>query len=393
MIEPPEAVPEKRIKRQIIGRPHDFFAVTLPGYEHFTSDEISDIPLSASDIVLAPGGVAFRGRLHDAYAANLTLRCAGRVLMRMAEFPATNFRTLEKRLAEIPWELYFYPDVAADIRGAASRSRLYHTDAVAERIHRSIRERFSGQAASPAKSPQRIYIRAVDDVITISADTTGENLYKRGLKSHSVAAPLRETTAALILKLAGYDPGEPLVDPMCGSGTFSLEAAMVAARIPPGNFRDFAFTEWPSFQPKRWAHIQKTFREKIVTDRPEPTIFAGDVDVDACDRLAKCVADYGLASLVRLRPGDIFEMEPPDTGGRKGLLVLNPPYGIRLVIDDGPKRFFKRLGKHLRRTYRGWKAAVIVPDRSLIETMPAGLRAHPLPHGGMAVTLMAGRIS
>jgi len=227
----------KRIRRRITARTHTFFAATAPGLEHLCLAELLSLPLSETRASAVPGGVEFQGKLHDCYMANLHLRCANRVLMRLCDFRASSFGALEKRLSEIEWEIYLPRCRGLRISVASFKSRLYHRGAVAERVHHSVVKSMGLPVEISPEADPHLFIRIDSDRVTVSLDSSGELLHKRGIKPRGGKAPIRETLAAAVLKIAGYRPGELLVDPMCGSGTFSLEAAMISRNLPAGWFR------------------------------------------------------------------------------------------------------------------------------------------------------------
>ncbi len=392
----------KRIRRHLTGRVKDFFAVTAPGFEKLCSDELMSLPLSVKDAVIVPGGVEFKARIHDCWLANLSLRTASRILMRIGMFKACNFNQLEKKLAEFPWELFLYPDDIPELSVTARHSRLYHKDAVAERFQTSIAERFrsSGKISDSDESMrdekyftgrQKVFVRAEEDHFVVSIDSSGELLYKRGIKKQPGPAPLRETIAAAVLKLAGYDSGEPLIDPMCGAGTFSLEGAMMTADMPPGLFRDFAFMGWPSFMPRRWAYI-KSEAEKCLIRVVSPGIFASDKDRQICNSLENCVRENGLSGIVRVSCLDFFDFSTRKLTKKTGLAVLNPPYGLRIGTQAESEKLFREICVKLRKDYKGWKIGLIAADTELIKNVP--FRTSPLffSHGGLKPALLAGRI-
>ncbi|MBW1842560.1 MAG: hypothetical protein JRI75_12335, partial [Deltaproteobacteria bacterium] len=280
------------------------------------------------------GGVEFKGRLHDCYLADLNLRTANRILMRIESFHAANFRQLEKNLTDVPWELFLLPGTPTHIRVTSRHSRLYHKDAVAGRVQASIAFRFtqnefSGEAAPEPTATQQLFVRLSDNRVTLSIDSSGDLLHKRGIKPYAAKAPIRETLAAAALILSGYTGAEPLVDPMCGSGTFAIEAALIAQKIPPGGFRDFAFMQWPSFQPKRWQHMKQAAEKKIVR-KNTPFIFASDRDDRAVCELEDSVTQHGLSGIVAVSTRDFFDLSPTELTNRPGLVTLNPPFGRRL---------------------------------------------------------------
>jgi putative N6-adenine-specific DNA methylase len=388
---------EKRIKRHLSGREQDFFVVTAPGLEQLCFDELKQLPLSCSQAAVVAGGIEFTARLHDCYLANLHLRFANRIIMRVASFKASNFQRLGKKISGIPWELYCRRDCSPAVHVTSRQSRLYHKGAAAECVLEKIAQRLAASApdsdvTEPETKGQQIFVRIAEDLVTISLDSSGELLHKRGLKSHRAAAPLRETIAAAILKIADFMEDEPLIDPLCGSGTFSLEAAMQVKHIPAGWFRGFSFMDWPAFSSKRWQYMRQQ-SEAAFEKKTEPQIFTSDRDGAVCTELEDCVERYHLTDAVQVMCRDFFKLEPADVTGRTGLVGLNPPYGMRLGGRKEGAAFFLRLCRKLKESYTGWKLALLVPDASLLDKIPfQGLAIHRLFHGGLQVLLVTGRI-
>jgi putative N6-adenine-specific DNA methylase len=383
---------DRRIKRHVIGAHHNFFAVTLPGYEDVCRQELKSLAGSTAFDPPAKGGVAFSGRLTDLYAANLHLRTAGRVLLRLSAFRATGFSGLEKQIRQMNWSLYLPPGAIPGIHVTARHSRLYHSDAIAQRIGENLAGHWSHAAVEPVPwQEQTLHVRLADDRVTISLDSSGPNLYRRGLKTHAGRAPLRETLAALILRIAGYRPDQPLVDPMCGAGTFSLEAALMAKSIPPGLHRSFAFMQWPAFRPAQWNHLCKTAASRIKRlDRP--LIRASDIDGEACAELARCVVQNGLEDAIRVDTRDFFSLQPAEVSDRPGLVVFNPPFGRRLQPDAAVEDLYREIALKLRQDFKDWHAALLVPDRVSARRLNLPFKPYSLEHGGLKLTLLAGRI-
>lgn len=389
----------KRIKRRITARPQSFFAVTPPGFESLCCEEIKAFSIPNGNASAEPGGVSFSGHLHDCYAVNLHSRIAGRILMRISAFKSTGFGALEKKLSEIPWELYLYPGMWPKISVTAHKSRLYHKGAVAERVLNSIKKTI-GEGDSTMAFVPRIFVRIVSDRVTLSIDSSGELLYKRGIKTLGSKAPLRETLAAATLKLAGFSPGDVLLDPMCGSGSFSIEAAMVSQHVPAGLYRDFAFMTWPAFRPQRWAHLKKTAMASIrLSDRP--FVFSSDADKEICQALEKRIASYEFAKTVKVSCIDFLAMTR-DTiteiggyagpGGKK-CIVLNPPYGRRIGSSSEAGRLYGDIKEKLSKDFQGWQFALISPKQFIKEKIPYPHDRFPLFHGGMKLTLVIGKIT
>ncbi len=385
---------QRRIKRQIIARTQTFFAVTLPGIESVCYNEIKSLPIEHTGAKVLPGGVEFKGRLTSCYVANLYLRTASRILMRLIEFKATNFRQLETKAKQIPWELYLAPKIERVFSVKSMRSRLVHTAAISEHLENAIRQRMPSSAAErPDKAcplnRQRIFVRIVNDRVVISLDSSGPLLFKRGLKLDVGPAPIRETLAAAMLILAGYDGSQILLDPMCGSGSFSLEAAMIARNIPAGMYRQFAFMNWPAFREAHWRHLNKAAMNRI---RPlhAATVFASDLDEKRVAALRKIAGQSDLSEIIQVAHQDFFKLNPQKITGKPGILVLNPPYGVRLQAKNKPKQFYAKLGQKLLSNYRDWQVALLVKDQAMSRQFPKKLQRIAINHGGIDLVLIYG---
>ncbi len=385
-------VTTKRLRRRVIGPIHDCYAVTSPGVEAICRREMTALGLNCRDASPETGGVAFKGRFVDCQRANLHLRTATRILMRITTFSATNPRQLIRRCAAIPWELFIPAGQMPGINVTSRRSRLYHTDLVADTVREGLTSRL-GSPLEPQKNdfPQTLFARLVKDRVTFSLDSSGEPLYKRGLKIGPARAPLRETLAAAILLAAGYDGRRPLVDPMCGSGTFSLEAAMLAKRMAPGGRRRFAFMNWPAFGERQWVFLKRE-AEMSGDVLHRPLIHASDLDANACKGLSEAADRNGLSDAINVSTKDFFDCNAGQYGGGPGLVTINPPYGIRIGSERQAMDLFQRICRHLKAAFSGWDVALIVPHKTLLKSMPCPTRQVPLAHGGLNLTLCLGKI-
>jgi putative N6-adenine-specific DNA methylase len=386
----------KRIKRHVIGREHTFFAATPPGFEPICLRELSSLHPVAGNARVIPGGVEFKGRLDDCYRANLSLHLPNRILMRIIAFKSSNFRQLERKVSDIPWELYLHPGSLLKVHVATKHCRLHHSAAISDRFQKTVASQLSAiqHDEKPLKTTdaeQNIFVRGKDDRFTVSIDSSGELLYKRGLKKHTGKAPLRETLAAASLLLAGYKGSQPLIDPMCGAGTFSLEGALIAKCIPPGWFRDFAFRGWPSYLAKRWDYIKRQAQSGFV--QPErPMIFASDTDPDACQRLKDGVEKFSLSDAVRVYQKDFFDLAPRELTDQIGVICINPPYGRRLGQKHDSQKKFHAICDKLKSDYSGWKLVLFAPSKKLAGTVPFATESYPILHGGLKLTLLIGKI-
>lgn len=380
---------EKRIKRHVIGKSHDFFAVTAPGFEALCLAELAALELKG---LAVPGGVQFAGRLSYCYLANLSLRTASRVLMRVFSFQAVHFSELEQHIGEFAWELYLKPGTLKKINVTTHRCRLHHTDAIVERVRDGIVRRLRPLGdAGQADIPQQVFVRGMRDRFTVSIDSSGENLYLRGIKAHRGKAPLRETIAAAALMRGGVTGAEILLDPMCGTGTFSLEAALIAKNIPPGWFRSFAFAGWPGFRPQRWDHLRRKAAETFKV-LGSPRIFASDLDPQACSALADSLRAHGLSDAASVACRDFFSLNPQDISDRPGVVVINPPYGRRLGQAAESRELIRAIIARIREHYSGWAFILLTPAGRDLPLAGLPTAVYPFFHGGLSVDVIVGRV-
>lgn len=387
----------KRIKRHVIGRKRTYFAAVAPGFEELCFSEMLALGFSKENVAVVEGGVEFNGKLQDCWLANLHLRTAGRILLRIDHFKASGFSQFEKKVAQIPWELYLPPEVLPEVHITTRHCRLHHTEAIGQRIMDGISERNRGNNLAKARkmlstSDLTVFVRGGDDRFAISIDSSGNHLHKRGLKTHHGEAPIRETVAAAALLLLGYTGKEPLIDPLCGAGTFSLEAAMMAKKIAPGWFREFAFMQWPSFSQKRWEYLKRQAENRILNSQM-PLIYASDQDTSACRRLEMCVRQYQLSDIIAVVRKNFFDFNPAELTDTKGVVVINPPYGKRLGSYKKSDAIFMEICDRLNQMYKDWRVALIAPDKKWIKKMPFKLQSLPFFHGGLKPALLYGTIS
>ncbi len=352
---------ERRIRQHVIAAEHDFFAVVQPGFEKTACGELSGMGIHPSGML--EGGLEFSGRLETCYRVNIASRTVTRVLMRLADFHAENERVLSRRISSIPWELYLPAQGTIGINASSSSSRLYHTGLIAEAVEKGIRTRCTEYGIDPSydsEFTQRIYVRIHDNRCTVSLDTTGEPLYRRGRKRYVSTAPLRETLASLILAEASFTEYPVLFDPMCGSGTFSLEAGEFMAGILPGMGRDFPFIRWPAFRPAAFNHmVKKLVEEHLPAPCPE-RIIAWDHDENAANIALRNIREAGLWGRVTVEKKDFLIDVPEIPSDKPLLIIMNPPYGRRL--DDGKiKSLYGKIGEVIRQRYPEAGFAILVP--------------------------------
>ncbi|MFI5210743.1 MAG: class I SAM-dependent RNA methyltransferase [Gemmatimonadales bacterium] len=384
------------------------YVVTAPGLEEVTAGELAALGLAPAGG--EPGGVTFHADPTGLWKANLHLRTASRVVMRFGEFRATAFYELEKRAKKLPWASLVAPGSTVTFRVTSRKSKLYHGKAVAERLGEAVVgavpgvrvvkssvvvedgevgevAEVEGDAILP---PQLFVVRLFHDLCTISIDSSGELLHRRGYRQAVGRAPLRETLAAAMLLGSRWDGQAPLLDPMCGSGTIPIEAALLARRVPPGWRRQFAFQRWPGFEEARWRAIRAEAEGAMLPRAPGP-ILGSDRDAGAIAAAEANAVRAGVSGDVSFRRCAISGMELPiDVSG---WIVTNPPYGVRVGERQQLRNLYAQLGNVARRRCPGWRLALLSGDRAL-ETQ-VGLPLVPVwasRNGGLPVRLVEGPV-
>jgi len=390
---------EKRVKRRIVGREHLFFIACSPGLKKVCQNEMLASGFPEDDLKVIQGGIEFKSRLNRCMALNLNLRTPLKILMRISHFKADSFEKLKKRIQAIDRILYLPQNCHLKLKVTTRKSRLYHSDAIAERCEKIITSQLNSAGAftSPTKnrSNQTIYIRADHDNFTISLDSSGDLLFKRGIKKKVTKAPLRENLAFAMLFWTGFSKEDILIDPMCGSGTFCLEAAMIKTNLPPGFFRSFAFENWPGFSQKTYAYQKRQASKKFLTLQKKQ-IFASDIDDRALTALELNISNYDFKPIIDIAKKDFFSINPsmisPISPGKKGVIMLNPPYGKRLEENSNTRGFYREIGKKLATDFKGWRVGIILPSRACRSYLGLKLELKPIFHGGLDIFAGIGMI-
>jgi putative N6-adenine-specific DNA methylase len=371
----------------------EIFAVAAPGLETILARELEGLGIIGAEVV--EGGVSFRGNIAQLYEANLALRVASRVIVRVARFHADSFHELERRAKKIPWNEYLAPGARVRFRVTCRKSRLYHSDAVAQRFADAVNARIGNVSIETATddddsadaAPTQLFIvRITHDDCVVSVDSSGELLHRRGYRLATGKAPLRETLAAAMVLASGWDPARPLIDPMCGSGTIAIEAALLARGIAPGINRTFAFQNWPSYQKEVWQQlISKGSVRGIIG-----VILASDRDDGVVKMAVENATRAGLREAIQFERKAVSAINPPQPPGS---VITNPPYGAR-VGETGPLRnLYAQLGKTLRSKAPGYSLAFLSADRKLDAALKIPLETElRTTNGGIPVRLMRGVI-
>jgi putative N6-adenine-specific DNA methylase len=382
--------------------------VCTPGLEPFTRQEVEAIlggphpttPVRpASDAARGEpeaacgeeesGGIGLEGDLTCLYRLNLHLRTASRVLVRLAEFHAAAFSELLRKAKILPWERFISPGQPVAMRVTCHQSRLYHQAAVGRELAKAIGERLGKPSpllkVDEALDTQLIIARLVNNECSLSLDSSGALLHRRGYRLETAKAPLRETLAAAMLLASGWEVTSPFLDPFCGSGTLPIEAALLRSGIPPGVSRRYAFMNWPGFDRPQWEAL---LSESRVNPPPGlPKILASDRDAGAIEISQANAERAGVADEIEFSCRAISAVEPAGTGW----VVTNPPYGLRVSSSQDLRNLYAQLGNVLRLKCPAWRVAILCSDQLLLQH--TGLRLDTSlawSNGGIPVRLGRG---
>ncbi len=377
-----------------------FFAVTAPGLETITAQELhvlfdSPDPGGSSPQILpaVPGGVPFKSDLAGLYRANLHLRTASRILARLGNFfRAITFSELQARAARLPWERFLSPGQPVALRVTCHHSKLYHSDAVLRSVAAGLADRLGKPSPilkvdeDPAQPPQLVVVRIANDICTISLDSSGELLHRRGYRLAVARAPLRETLAAAVLLASGWDCHSPLLDPFCGSGTLPIEAALLALGIPPGINRRFAFMDWPGYEYGEFKRLLPVLSGSAQV----PILLASDRDAGAVRMAMENAARAGVGEWIDFKCQAISSITPPTC---PGWVVTNPPYGLRVSAGKDLRDLYARFGDVLREKCPRWDVSVLCSDPVLLGQLHLHLDSSlSFTNGGLRVRLARGKV-
>ncbi len=383
---------------------HDAFAIAAPGLSALLAAECTALGFVPREVT--PAGVALDLDHRQLFALNAQTRVASRVLVRLAQFTARDFATLEKQAARLVWRQVLSAGADVRLRVTCRKSRLYHSDAVAERVARGITGQIKDARVSTKANPdedddaigptiardgelaQLIVVRIEHDVCTISADSSGELLHKRGWRQAVAKAPLRETLAAAMLMRCAWDGTCALVDPFCGSGTIGIEGALMARRIAPGLSRAFAMEQWPAADRALFASVRDALRAAVLPNVGVPIVMR-DRDAGAIDAARANAERAGVGGDVVITQGPLSETALAAIA-TQGLVLTNPPYGLRVSDGVDLRGLFARLGDVLYAGGEGWQLGLLMPaDRALLGQLPRPVASLlRTSNGGIAVELL-----
>ncbi|MES0824926.1 THUMP domain-containing class I SAM-dependent RNA methyltransferase [Ruegeria sp. SCP11] len=357
----------------------EIFLVATPGLEAPLHAEAVEKGFESAKIM--PGGVSCQGNWTEVWRANLSLRGANKVLVRIGSFPAVHLAQLDKRARKFPWAEFLRPDIPVKVEATSRKSRIYHAGAARQRIERAIAETLGATISSDAEL--RVLLRIEKDICTFSIDTSGEPLHKRGHKPAVAKAPMRETMAAMFLRECGFDGSEPVLDPMCGSGTFVIEAAEIAMGLNPGRSRSFAFENLHGFDSTAWGAL----RQPQPQSETDVVFYGSDRNAGAVDAASTNADRAGIAAHTRFQTRSVSDIKPPT--GPAGLVIVNPPYGARIGDEKRLRSLYGSLGKTLASRFSGWRVGIVTSNQSLARStrLPLLPPGPVVDHGGTKIRL------
>ena len=347
----------------------DYFATTALGLEIILSGELE--ALGIEGIRTETAGVRFRGPFEDCMRANLHLRTANRVVMMLAEFTCSGPEDLYEGVRGIDWRPFFPSEttlaVSASVRDSAITHSVYAALTVKDAICDQLRDATGRRPNVDRYHPDiQVVARLIGERAVIGMDTSGESLHLRGYRSSSAEAPLKETLAAGLVLITGWNGIDPFFDPMCGSGTISIEAALIARRIPPNLNRErFGFMRLPWFEVGMWESVREDARSGVLDEAC--MIEASDITDTSLEIARKNAVDAGVGSLIRFIRRDIRSLpkaKPFSTA------VTNPPYGARLGEVKSLRTLYRTMGEVFRKRFRGSTAWVLTGNSGLAKYIP-----------------------
>jgi putative N6-adenine-specific DNA methylase len=362
------------------------------GLEPVCADEIAALGVEVGEVRPSEGVVEFEASLEDLYRANLRLRCSERLSIALAEFEVRRFDRLIEFTGDLPWERWLDDRRRLLLRVTSRGSKLYHERAIAERMHGAIAKRLGRpidlatgeELDDPGRDVQLVIVRLEKNLCQVRLDSSGARLHRRGYREQTGGAPLRETLASAIIRACGWEPGEPFVDPFCGSGTLVIEAAERSLDLAAGRHRPFAMERWPFVD----AAALSALREGQVgrAEAPAGILLGSDREAGAIRAATGNAERAGVRQAIQLERQTVSGLRRPSADN--GWVITNPPWGKRL--DDGDlRRLYGAFGRVLREEFSGYELGMLCPEPSLLRSMGLDFEEGPwLNNGGQHVQLV-----
>lgn len=369
-----------------------FFAPCPRGLESVLATELSQ--LGASSVQPQNGGIQFQGNWHTCFQANINSRIASRILYQVARGAYRTEQDLYDLAYAQPWSNWFPTECTMRVNLTAKKCPLRSLDFITLKIKDAICDQFrktthKRPSINTVQPDIRIHAFLDDKQCTLYLDTSGDALFKRGYRVANGVAPIRENLAAGILSLAGWKPGIPLIDPMCGSGTFLLEAAQIALNIAPGSKRHFAFEKFHNFDKILWDQIKETTLAAQQALSPLP-IYGSDLYGHALADTQANLSTAGFTDLITLKQANVLEISAPAS---QGIWVTNPPYGVRIGELQSLSDLYSKLGDVLKNKFDGWNAYLFSADPALPKSIRlSASRRTPLFNGALECRLFEYKI-
>jgi putative N6-adenine-specific DNA methylase len=364
--------------------------LVAPGLEEMLADELEALELSC---VVTEGAVLADVDLRDLYAIHLYSRLGARVMFEVGESGAGSLEAMYQGARKINWKQYLSADDVVTISISIKGGRLKVKPAIEKKLRLALSDALRTRGRPPKRArpnKHRLHVRIQGQRAWFSLDASGEHLYRRGWREHVSKAPIRENLAAAILAYAQWSPGEPLVDPMCGSGTIPIEAGCIAHGIAPGSQRTFGFETWPCHDASTFGQMRRESRQGFGAVATPGLILGGDVDERVIRAATHNVHKAGLEHEVLFQVSPFRNLQAP---GEPGLVVMNPPYGRRVSESSRLRQLYQHIGDVLRTRWAGWRIAILVPQRSLLTDLNLPLiEVASFRNGGISVALMTGRV-
>ncbi len=338
---------------------------TLPGLEKTLAGEL--LALGGKEITEHTRAVSCVGDLGFLYKINFNLRTGLRVLRPIKNFVAADIKALYNEIKKIDWSGYMEKNGTLWIEASLNSEFFNHSQYVAQVTKDAIADQFRAASGirpsvNKERSDLRIHLHIYKDEVTVSLDSSGESLHKRGYRNATNLAPLNEALAAGMILLSGWERHITFLDPMCGSATISIEAALIANRIPPGYYRDdFGFIRWKNFDENLWNLIQEKSIDRITDHQPQ--ILASDISANVLKKAKSNILNAKVEDVVKVKTTSFFDLQPATS---RGMIFLNPPYGERMEKDDIPK-LYKEIGDKLKKDFSGHTAWMITSNLEAIK--------------------------
>jgi putative N6-adenine-specific DNA methylase len=351
----------------------EYFATVARGLESLAAEELTTI--GATDIVPGFCGVSFQGDRELLYRVNLWARLPFRVLVKLGDLPSIDDDELFASIQSIDWGQYLTPDLTMAVTVTGKNPQLNHSHFTAVQVKRAITaqqtQQFGERSNVDIDDPDvRINVHIEKDLCSVSLDSSGSSLHRRGYREAVGDAPLKESLAAALVKMSGWTPDLAFVDPLCGSGTLPLEATMQALNIAPGVFREsFGFERWLDFDPDLFDRLLKSAEASERKDL-NLTIVGSDRNYDVIEQARSNALKSGVGSYIDFAVRELADVEAP---AASGIVLCNPPYGERLGRGEDLGTFYKLLGDILKNRFKGWTAYVLSGNKELAKSI--GLRS------------------